>query len=64
MIEVCKVKYHLDNSFFRDHVTPELKRKIVDKSHSKKGMGPDDRFRLFVVVFLALIVIAYLIFGD
>lgn len=37
MIEVCKVKYHLDNSFFRDHVTPEFKRKIVDKSHSKKS---------------------------
>ena len=64
MIEVCKVKYHLDNSFFRDHITPEYKRKTVDKSHSKKGMGPDGRFRLFVVVFLALIVIAYLIFGD
>lgn len=39
MIEVCKVKYHLDNSFFRDHVTPEFKRKIVDKSHSKKSNG-------------------------
>ena len=24
MVELCKVKYHLDNAFFRDHVTPEV----------------------------------------
>lgn len=24
LVEECKVKYHLDNCFFRDHINPEL----------------------------------------
>lgn len=31
----CKIKYSLDNSFFRDHVTPEFSRKPVEKSRSE-----------------------------
>jgi hypothetical protein len=27
MVELCMVKYQLENSFFRDHVTPEFSRK-------------------------------------
>lgn len=64
MVEACKVKYHLDNSFFRDHVTPEFTSKVSVNSQSKRGMGQDGRFRLYVIIFLALVVIAYLIFSD
>lgn len=27
MVELCMVKYQLENSFFRDHVTPEFSRR-------------------------------------
>lgn len=64
MVEACKVKYYLDKSFFRDHVTPEFTRKVPINSQLKKGMGSDGRFRLYVIIFLVLIVTAYLILGD
>ena len=65
LIEACKFKYHLNNSFFRDHVTPEFQRKVVDKPTTKKrGLGEDGRFRLFVLIFFVIVVIAYMIFGD
>ena len=64
MVEACKVKYQLDNSFFRDHVTPEFTSKVSVNSQPKRGMGQDGQFRLYVIIFLALVVIAYLIFGD
>ena len=65
LIEACKLKYHLNNSFFRDHVAPEFQRKVVDEPTTKKrGLGEDGRFRLFVLIFFVVVVIAYMIFGD
>ena len=63
LVEACKVTYSLDNSFFRDHVTPEFSRKPVEKPKSKR-LSQDSQFRLFVIILLAAIVIAYLIFCD
>ncbi len=63
LVEACKVKYSLDNSFFRDHVTPEFSRKPVEKPKSKR-LSQDSLFRLFVVVLLSAIVIAYFVFGN
>ena len=63
LVEACKVKFSLENSFIRDHVTPEFSRKPVEKPCSKR-LSQDARFRLFVVILLAAIVIAFLIFGD
>ena len=63
LVEACKVKYSLENSFIRDHVTPEFSRKPVEKPRSKL-LSQDARFRLFVVILLAAIVIAFLVFGD
>ena len=63
LVEACKVKYSLENSFFRDHVTPEFSRKPMEKTRSK-SLSQDARFRIFIVILLAAIVIAYLIFGD
>ena len=65
MVEACKFKYHLNNSFYRDPVTPELQHKAVDQPKKKKGgLSSDAQFRLFVIIFLAIAVIGYLIFGD
>ena len=65
MVEACKFKYHLNNSFFRDHVTPEFQHKVTAKPTAKKrGLGEDGRFRLYVIIFFVIVVIAYLIFGD
>ena len=65
MVEACKFKYHLNNSFFRDHVTPEFQRKVVKQPKKKKrGLSSDEQFRLYVIIFLVIVVIAYLIFGD
>lgn len=63
LVEACKVKYSLDNSFFRDHVTPEFSRKPVEKPKSKR-LSQDSQFRLFVIILLAAIVIACLFFYD
>lgn len=63
LVEACKVKYSLDNSFFRDHVTPEFSRRQPMKP-KPKGLSQDGRFRLFVVVLLAVIIIAFLILGN
>ena len=63
MVEACKFKYHLNNSFFRDHVTPEFQRKPVPIGKKKK-LSDDSQMRIFVIVILSLAVIAYLIFGD
>ena len=63
LVEACKVKYSLDNSFFRDHVTPEFSRKPVKKPKAKR-LSQDSQFRLFVIILLAAIVIACLFFCD
>ena len=63
MVEACKFKHHLNNSFFRDHVTPELQRKPVPTG-KKKRLSDDSQMRIFVIIILALAGIAYLIFGD
>lgn len=62
MVEACKLKYHLDNSFFRDHVTPEFQGKAAPTG--KKRLSDDSQLRIFVIVLLALAVLAGLIFGD
>ena len=63
MVEACKFKYHLNNSFYRDHVTPEFQHKPVPTG-KKKRLSDDAQFRIFVIVILALAVVGYLIFGD
>ena len=63
MVEACKFKYHLNNSFLRDHVTPEFQRKPMT-TDKKKVLSDDSQMRIIVIVILALAVIAYLIFGD
>ena len=65
MVEACKFKYHLNNSFFRDHVTPEFQQRVAVKpSPRKKKIDSDSQFRWFVIILLALAVVAYLILGD
>lgn len=61
MVEACKVKYHLDNSFFRDHVTPEFTHKEVAVS-KKNYLGEDGQFRLFVIILLIVATILLIIF--
>lgn len=63
MVEACKVKYHLDNSFFRDHVTPEFVPKGEPKPKKKKLVG-DDQFRVYTFIGLVIIVILMIIFSD
>ena len=63
MVEACKFKYHLNNSFFRDHVIQEFQHKPISTG-KKKRLSDDAQFRIFVIVLLALVVIGYLIFGD
>ena len=63
LVEACKVKYHLDTSFFRDHVTPEFATKENPKPKKKKLVG-DDQFRVYTLIGLAIIVIIMIIFGD
>lgn len=61
LVEACKVKYHLDNSFFRDHVTPEFAAKEEPKPKKKKLVG-DDQFRVVTLIGLVLFIILLIIF--
>lgn len=63
LVEACKVKYHLDNSFFRDHVTPEFAPKEEIKPKKKKLVG-DDQFRVYTLIGLVILVILMIIFAD
>lgn len=61
LVEACKVKYHLDNSFFRDHVTPEFATKEATKARKKRLVG-DDQFRVYTLIGFVIIIILLFIF--
>lgn len=63
LVDACKVKYHLDNSFFRDHVTPEFVTKEEPKPKKRKLVG-DDQFRIYTLIGLVIFVILMIIFAD